>query len=206
MSTGGASANGTAMVIVAGLAGSGKTETGKILACVTGWTLLDKDSVTRSLTEGLLLRLHGDPHDRHTAAYVEHVRPLEYECLFKTAWENVMCGVSVILSAPFVREVDDPRWLHGVRQRCRRLGTRLSVVWVASDLPSMRARLTARAADRDVWKLANWDAYVGSVDAEMSPGREHVVVDNCIEADLPLVDQVQAIGEKLRSGRELCVG
>ncbi|HEV7761064.1 MAG TPA: AAA family ATPase [Acidimicrobiales bacterium] len=200
-----ASENGTAMVIVAGLAGSGKTETGKLLASVTGWALLDKDSLTRSLTERLLLRLNGDPHDRHTPLYVDVVRPLEYDCLLKTAWENVVCGVSVILSAPFIREVNDDGWLRGVRQRCRRSGSRLHVVWVASDPPSMRIRLTSRGADRDVWKLANWDAYLQTVDAEMLPGCDHIVIDNCIEAELPLVDQVQVIAHRLRSGSELCV-
>ena len=205
MSTAEASANGNVMVIVSGLAGSGKTETGKLLASVTGWALLDKDSLTRSLTEGLLLRLNGDPHDRHTALYADHVRPLEYDCLLKTAWENLVCGVSVILSAPFIREVNDQRWLRGVRQRCRRVGTRLHVVWVSSDLPSMRARLTSRGADRDVWKLTNWDAYLRTVDAGMVPDCDHIVVDNCIAADLPLVDQVQAIADQLRSGSELCV-
>ena len=200
-----ASPNAPVMVLVAGLAGSGKTETGKLLASATGWALLDKDSLTRPLTEGLLVRLNGDPHDRHSPLYVDHVRPLEYDCLLKTAWENVNCGVSVIVSAPFIREVNDEAWARRVRHRCERFGSRLHVVWVASDSPSMRARLTSRGAGRDVWKLANWDAYLQTVDAEMLPGCPHIIVDNCLQATLPLVDQVHAVAESVTSGSELCV-
>jgi predicted kinase len=205
MPTADALAYGPVMVIVAGLAGSGKTETGKLLASVTGWALLDKDSLTRPLTEGLLLRLNGDPHDRHTAVYIDQVRPLEYDCLLKTAWENVICGASVIVSAPFIREVDDETWVRRVRHRCDRLGGRFHVVWVASDVPSMRARLTSRGADRDMWKLANWEAYLETVDPGMFPHCEHIVVDNRVDAALPLADQVKAIAESVRSGSELCV-
>lgn len=198
-------AKDSVLVLVAGLAGSGKTETGKLLATVTGWALLDKDSLTRPLTEGLLLRLNGDPHDRHTSVYFDQVRPLEYDCLLKTAWENVICGASVIVSAPFIREVNDEAWVQRVRHRCERLGSRFHVVWVASDVPTMRMRLTARDADRDMWKLANWDAYLQMVDPQMLPGCDHVVVDNCVDADLPLVDQVRAIAQSVLEGTELCV-
>ena len=71
----------TSLVLVGGFAGSGKTEFGQLLAAVTGWALLDKDALTRPLTESLLLALGADPNDRQTDLYKQRVRPLEYRCL-----------------------------------------------------------------------------------------------------------------------------
>jgi len=186
-----------AMVLIAGLAGSGKTETGKILAGLTGWVLLDKDTLTRPLVEGLLRHLNGDPNDRHTSQYLEQVRPREYDCLMKTAWENMACGVSAILSAPFLREVNDADWLRRTVRRCHRFSAKLHIVWVASDAASMRARLISRAAGRDIWKLANWDTYLRDVDPEMLPEHPHFLIDNRECAVVPLADQVARMARAL---------
>ncbi|RAY15938.1 ATP-binding protein [Actinomadura craniellae] len=185
------------MLVVAGLAGSGKTETGKLLSGLTGWALLDKDTLTRPLVESLLLRLAGDPHDRHSPVYAEGVRPLEYSCLMKAGWENLACGTSVILSAPFIREVNDAAWIRRTRRRCQRFGVELRVVWVASDADTMRMRLVSRGAERDMWKLANWDDYLSDVDPEMLPSCPHFVIDNRIDAQFPLADQVASLVRSL---------
>jgi len=103
------------LTVVAGYTGSGKTETGKLLAQATGWALIDKDTITRAIVESLLARINGDPHDRQTRDYLTQVRPLEYECLMRTGWENVECGTSTILSAPFPREIGDANWVGSVR-------------------------------------------------------------------------------------------
>src|SRR5438094_277632 len=75
----------TSLVLVGGFAGSGKTEFGQLLAAITGWALLDKDALTRPLTENLLLALGADPNDRETDLYKQRVRPLEYLCLLNAA-------------------------------------------------------------------------------------------------------------------------
>jgi len=185
------------VILVAGLAGSGKTETGKILAGLTGWALLDKDTLTRPLVESLLMYLNGDPNDRHTSQYLEQVRPREYDCLMKTAWENVTCGVSTILSAPFLREVNDADWLRRIVRRCHRFNAKMHIVWVASDAASMRSRLISRAAGRDIWKLANWDTYLRAVDPEMLPEHPHFLIDNRECAVVPLADQVARMAQAM---------
>src|SRR5262245_12697785 len=44
-------------VYVGGYAGSGKTETGRVLARQTGWAMLDKDTLTRSVVDTALVQL-----------------------------------------------------------------------------------------------------------------------------------------------------
>lgn len=59
------------VVLIGGLAGSGKSEFARFLSSVTGWTILDKDTITRALVERLLLAYDGDVNDRHSTLYLE---------------------------------------------------------------------------------------------------------------------------------------
>ncbi|WP_411105551.1 AAA family ATPase [Streptomyces sp. cmx-4-9] len=186
-----------ALVLVAGYAGSGKSEAGKMMSQATGWPLLDKDTLTRPLTESLLSHLNGDPDDRQSRLYAETVRPLEYESLMKACWENLECGVPVVAVAPFLSEVVDPQWAVRTRRHCARLGAGLEVVWVDSDASSMRERLTSRNAARDTWKLANWRQYLDSMSLDRRPVGAFHLVDNRITAMTPLAEQVESVAEAL---------
>ncbi|MEU6441412.1 AAA family ATPase [Streptomyces sp. NPDC047046] len=184
-------------VLVAGYAGSGKSEAGKLLASVTGWALIDKDTLTRPFVEALL-RAHGvDPDDRQSPFYLEQVRPLEYDCLLKTCWENLEHGIPVVAVAPFLREVTDPRWNDRTRRHAARLGAATEVLWVDSDHTSMRERLTSRNASRDTWKLANWREYVRTVVVSSRPEGPYEAVDNRVSAGTPLAEQIEAVAERL---------
>lgn len=194
------------LVAVAGYAGSGKSEAGKLLAQSTGWTLLDKDTMTRPLTESLLTALGGDPDDRQTALYADRVRPVEYDCLLKSCWENVECGVPVIAVAPFIKEVDDPQWDTRIRRRCARLGAGFELLWVESDAPSMRERLTARNAGRDTWKLANWGRYLATTAVDRVPVGDFHRIDNRLTAGTPLAEQVEAVAMGLSARYDRYVG
>jgi predicted kinase len=185
------------MVVVSGFAGSGKTETGKMLAELTSWAVLDKDTMSRPFVESLLLRLTGDPHDRQSDVYLREVRPIEYQCLLKTGYENLQYGASSILSAPFIREVNDDQWLRRAHKQCVALAGRLIIVWVAADVETMRLRLIARNAERDSWKIANWEQYADSIDATMVPSSEHFLLDNSIDSAAPLADQVRGLATAL---------
>ncbi|WP_426366362.1 AAA family ATPase [Streptomyces sp. E-08] len=180
------------LVLVAGFAGSGKSEAGKMLSLATGWSLLDKDTLTRPLTESLLSALGGDPDDRQSPLYGEQVRPLEYDCLMKTCWENLEHGVPVIAVAPFLKEVADTQWITRTLRRCGRIGAGAEILWVDSDESSMQERLTARNARRDTWKLANWREYLSTITLDQRPVREHLLIDNRVTAPTPLAEQVEA--------------
>ncbi|WP_055696162.1 AAA family ATPase [Streptomyces prasinopilosus] len=189
--------NQLTFALVGGYAGSGKSEAGKLLAAVTGWAMLDKDTLSRPMTEGLLRAMGGDPDDRHSPAYLEHVRPLEYECLLKAAWENLECGISVVLVAPFLSEAADGQWISRVTRRCRRLGARFEAFWVDSDAESMHERLISRNASRDTWKLAHWSTYVDGMDLSLRPASPHHLIDNRISAVRPLAEQLESLAQRI---------
>jgi len=173
------------VLVVGGYAGSGKTETGRILARLTGWPMLDKDSTTRPVVEAALERLGESPHDREGATYLEVVRPAEYEALRECTLENVQCGNSVIMTAPFIRELRDEAWCQRLTAELDTLGAVAHAVWVRCDPESMRTYLTRRGAARDASKLANWETYLAGLDLEYTPAMPHTIVRNSL-ASTPL--------------------
>jgi len=186
------------LTLVGGYAGSGKSEFGRFLSSITGWTLLDKDTLTRPLAEGLLVSLGGDPNDRHSPLYRERVRPLEYRCLLGTAYENLTRGVSTVLTAPFVAEIADEAWLGRMLNRCAERAIDAAIVWMHCDLDSMRDYLQSRGAARDTWKLSAWDEYSATVDLSLRPRCDHIVVDNRLNAATTLAEQARGLVARAR--------
>jgi predicted kinase len=176
------------VVFVGGYAGSGKTELGRILSRATGWPILDKDTLTRPLVE-MTLEAHGrSPHDRESRTYLEVIRPAEYEALMAVVNENLQCGTSAIVTAPFLREFTDRAWIDRVTAAAAGIGAEMSVVWVACDADSMRSYIRRRGAARDAAKLANWTDYLAGVDLGLRPAAPHEVIDNSLGAP-PLQQQ-----------------
>jgi predicted kinase len=176
------------VVLIGGYAGSGKTELGRIMARRTGWPILDKDTITRPVAEAALEMLGQAPNDRESDTYLNVIRPAEYDALIAAMTENVECGTSTILTAPFLREFGDRAWLDRIMARCAALSATVAVVWVYCDADSMRTYLKHRGAARDTWKLAHWDEYLGSIDLAFRPPVAHRLVDNSL-GGRPLHDQ-----------------
>lgn len=179
------------LVLVGGFAGSGKTELARFLVELTGWPLLDKDPLTRPLVERLLTALGGDPNDRHTGLYRENVRSVEYDCLMQSALANIRCGISTVLTAPFIAEMTDADWMRRLANRCSSMGVDVFPIWVRCDEESMREYITFRSAARDAWKLARWDEYMTSVNLELRPAVPHLIVDNRLGTAVSLADQAR---------------
>lgn len=185
--------NRPTLLMVGGFAGSGKSEFSRFISRLTGWPVLDKDPITRPLVERLLVELGSEPNDRHSAIYRDHVRPLEYQCLLETAYANVDCSISTVLSAPFVSEVTDVRWMRRLVNRCQARGVNVAVVWVQCDLETMHEYISFRSAARDSWKLQHWDEYAATIDPELRPAVPHLVVDNRLGSAISLTDQVRQV-------------
>jgi predicted kinase/transcriptional regulator with XRE-family HTH domain len=187
------------LVLVGGYAGSGKTEFARFLSALTGWAILDKDTLTRPLVEQLLAAHGLDPNDRHSETYLDRVRPHEYRGLLDAGCENLKAGVSTVLTAPFVREFSDPWWFARVQNKCKAAGATLVVIWMSCDLESMYDYISYRGAARDSWKLANWGTYSGAVDEDFEPAGPHYVVDNRLNAAVALADQARDITGRMRA-------
>ncbi|MFE5595736.1 AAA family ATPase [Streptomyces sp. NPDC056549] len=180
-----------ALIMIGGYAGSGKTEISRFIAQLTGWPILDKDPLTRPLAEALLVALGSDPNDRHSDLYRENVRPLEYKCLMESAISNIQCGISTVLSAPFIKEMTDAACMRELADQVMPFGAEIFPVWVRCDQESMYEHITFRAAARDGWKLQQWDEYAATIDFELRPSVPHHVIDNRLGSMVGLLDRAR---------------
>ncbi|MGL5819115.1 MAG: GntR family transcriptional regulator [Phycicoccus sp.] len=184
--------NAPQVILIGGYPGSGKSESGRILARATGWPIIDKDTTTRPVVEAAL-EVHGlPPHDRESPTYLAHVRPREYEALMATAAENAECAVSVVVTAPFFLEFSAAAWLDRETARFEALGANVTLVWMNCDAESMHAHIRRRGAARDTVKLADWPAYVAASDLASRPVRPHIVIENSASSE-PLQSQARTL-------------
>lgn len=189
------------VLLVGGYAGSGKTELGRILARETGWPMLDKDTLTRPVVEAALEILGQSPNDRESEEYLNIVRPREYEALRAAALENVECGNSVIVTAPFIREFRDSSWIKRTQARFVGLGAATSFVWVHCDVETMHSYIRHRGAARDAAKLSDWPSYLETLDTNFRPAVPHALIDNSASSE-PLQAQAKDLLAEIFKDKE----
>ncbi len=164
------------LILFAGHSGTGKTTLAKQalpqLAAGSGrdFFLLDKDTAYGGFSSHIMGLLNGDPADRDSPTYLQHLRDQEYAGLLDITRENLALGLQIMLVGPFTREI-----MAGKFFRPQELGlpanTICRIAWI--DLPSdeARRRIEQRADPRDAWKLAHWDSYLlRRVDPPEHPG------------------------------------
>ncbi|MCT6735440.1 GntR family transcriptional regulator [Rhodococcus qingshengii] len=179
------------VLLIGGYAGSGKSELGRILARLTHWPIIDKDTITRPVVEAALETLDRSYDDRESEDYVQIIRPREYEALASTIDENIACGTSVIATAPFVHEFSDPHWAARTLSHYNAQRAEVHVLWVRCSTETMQLYLRRRGAGRDGWKLSNWNSYIADVDTNFTPVLDHTVIVNDPDSE-PLQDQARA--------------
>lgn len=152
------------LLFVCGHAGTGKTTLAKRL--VREWNaetcdsfcMLDKDTLYGNYSSAVMGVLTGNPNDRDSPAYLQHLRDPEYAGLLDTARENLALGTHVVVVGPLSREIRahqliDRSWLRVPAD------TEVRIVWVLLQEAEARRRITLRGNPNDEWKLAHWDDY-----------------------------------------------
>ena len=72
-------------------------------------------------------------------------------------------------------------------------GDPVRLVWVRSDVATLRARLAARASARDAGKVADFGAFTARMRLDREPEAPHHTIDNRLTAPAALADQVAGI-------------
>jgi predicted kinase len=153
------------LILFAGHAGTGKTTLAKqalpLLAARSGrdFFFLDKDTAYGAFSSHIMGLLTGDPADRDSPTYLQHLRDREYAGLLDITRENLALGLQVMLVGPFTREI-----MAGKFFRPQELGlpanTVCRIAWIDLSSDEARRRIERRADPRDAWKLAHWDSYL----------------------------------------------
>lgn len=190
------------IILIGGYAGSGKTELGRILVRETGWAMIDKDTITRPVVEAALEMIGQSPNDRESESYVNMIRPREYEALAAATAENVECGNSVIVTAPFIREFGDAAWISRTQATYSALNAATTFVWVYCDVDTTHGYLRYRGAARDAGKLSDWPGYLSAIDLNFRPSVPHVLIDNS-SSSAPLHQQAkELVAAVMKAGME----
>jgi predicted kinase len=153
------------LLLFSGHAGTGKTTLAKralpLLSQRSGrdFFFLDKDTAYGAFSSHIMGLLTGDPDDRDSPTYLQHLRDQEYSGLLDITRENLALGNQVMLVGPFTREIMSGKFFRPVE-----LGlpadTVCRVAWIDLSMDEAKRRIEARNDARDQWKLAHWDEYM----------------------------------------------
>ena len=151
------------LILVTSAPACGKTYVAmKLAAELNHVVYLDKDALI--ILSRQIFEVAGQPYDRSSDFFEEHIRDYEYAAILDMAVDALEYDDIALINAPFTREVRNPRFMESLRQDLMRKNARLYVVWVVTDPEICKKRMIRRNSDRDTWKLAHWDEYMAKTD------------------------------------------
>lgn len=151
------------LILVTSPPACGKTYVAmKLAAELNHVVYLDKDALI--ILSRQIFEVAGQPYDRSSDFFEEHIRDYEYAAILDMAVDALEYDDIALIIAPFTREVRNPRFMESLRQDLMRKNARLYVVWVVTDPEICKKRMIRRNSDRDTWKLAHWDEYMAKTD------------------------------------------
>lgn len=151
------------MILVSSPPACGKTYISKQLAKnLRHVVYLDKDTLIPLSKQ--IFRVAKKPYDRSSDFFEEQIRDYEYEVILGLGFEALRYADTVLINAPFTREIRDGEYMTALRARLADCGARLTVIWVVTTPEICRERMLRRNSDRDGYKISHWSDYVRTVD------------------------------------------
>lgn len=151
------------LILVTSPPASGKTYISKQLSKELKHVVyLDKDTLI--VLSNQIFKVAGMEPNRSSDFFEENIRDFEYKATLELAFEALVYDDIVLINAPFTREIRDPQYINGLKERLIEKNARLTVVWVITEVDIIKQRMLERNSDRDTWKIANWDEYIAGVD------------------------------------------
>ncbi|HIV87950.1 MAG TPA: ATP-binding protein [Candidatus Pygmaiobacter gallistercoris] len=151
------------MILVTSPPGCGKTRLSKRLATALSHVVyLDKDTLIPLSKQ--IFAVAGQPYNRSSDFFEANIRDYEYEVILALGFEALNYDDTVLINAPFSREVRDAAYMRALRDKLDGMGAKLVVIWIVTDPEVCHQRMIGRNSDRDTWKLEHWDEYIKGID------------------------------------------
>ena len=126
---------------------------------------LDKDTLI--VLSKQIFAVAGQPYNRSSDFFEENIRNYEYECIVDLALEALDYDDTVLINAPFTREIRDVEYINNLKAKLEEKGATLEIIWVQTSPDIVHQRMIARNSDRDTWKLEHWDEYIAGCNFEI---------------------------------------
>lgn len=140
----------------------GKTRLAKRLATeLENSVYLDKDTLIPLSKQ--IFKVAGEPYNRSSEFFQKNIRDFEYDVIIDLGMEAIRYAETVIINAPFSKEVRDEGFIVDLKARLAKVGAKLLVIWISATPELCKYRMVKRNSDRDKWKIEHWDEYVKSV-------------------------------------------
>ena len=151
------------MILVTSPPACGKTYISKQLAQnLKHVVYLDKDTLIPLSKQ--IFRVAKKPYDRSSDFFEEQIRDYEYEVILNLGFEALLYDDTVLINAPFTREIRDEAYIKKLTDKLAKYKARLTVIWVVTSPAVCRERMLRSNSDRDVYKIKHWDEYIKTVD------------------------------------------
>ncbi|MGX9416407.1 AAA family ATPase [Vibrio sp. WJH972] len=150
------------LILVTSPPASGKTYISKQLATALRHVVyLDKDTLITLSHQ--IFKVANAEVNRSSDFFEQNIRNSEYDAIIALAMEALEYEDTVLINAPFSREIRDIQFINNLKQQLSEKGAVLSIVWVITDIDVVKSRMIARNSPRDTWKLENWNEYIQGV-------------------------------------------
>lgn len=150
------------LILVTSPPACGKTYISKELAKALNHVVyLDKDTLI-TLSKQIFV-VANQPYNRSSDFFEENIRDYEYETVLELAFEALEYDNTVLINAPFTREIRDLAYMEDLKAKLADKGAKLTVIWVETKPEVCKTRMIERNSDRDTWKLTHWDEYIAGV-------------------------------------------
>ncbi|MDE5592709.1 MAG: ATP-binding protein [Clostridiales bacterium] len=151
------------LILVSSPPACGKTFISKQLAKnLRHVTYLDKDTLIPLSKQ--IFRVAKKPYDRSSDFFEEQVRDYEYDVILDLGFEALQYDDTVLINAPFTREVRNPDYIANLRKKLAEHDAKLTIIWVVTSPEVCHARMVRRNSDRDTYKIKHWDEYIKGID------------------------------------------
>lgn len=154
------------LILVTSPPACGKTYISKKLAeNLKHVVYLDKDTLIP--LSKVIFEVAGEPYNRSSDFFKKYIRDVEYVTILDLACEALKYDDIVLINAPFTQEVRDSAYINQLKKRLVQMNTKLTVIWVQTDVEVCKQRMLARGSDRDTWKVEHWDEYIKDVNFDI---------------------------------------
>lgn len=151
------------LILVTSPPASGKTFVSRAVSKeLKNVVYLDKDSLIPLSKR--IFEVAGEEYNRSSDFFYDNIRDAEYEAIVGIALEALEYANTVLINAPFTKEIRDSEYIESLKERLQRQSAQLLAVWIQTDVSVCRRRMEERGSERDKWKIQNFDEYIMTQD------------------------------------------